>query len=213
MSKLYFAYGSNLHKRQMAYRCPDAKAFSLFHLEDWKLVFRGVADIIPSPGDKVSGGLWVVSENDELALDRYEGYRPDGGGMYRKETIAIEPFKIGKETFTEIMFYTMNSDGIMPPSHGYLDTIKQGFKDFGLKLKPLMDAVEAAHDDKNPSHVERRRHQRNGRPAFAPRPSEAKKKKSPTIIRATTTNPTTTNSTTNDKQLSLWRKAMTIYGD
>lgn len=207
MAKLYFAYGSNLNKHQMTVRCPDAKAFSLFHMEDWKLVFRGVADIVESQGDKVSGGLWVVSDRDEYALDRYEGYRPDGSGMYRKESILIEPFKIKGETFTEIMFYVMNSEGIYPPSQGYLDSIKQGFKDFGLKLKPLLDAVEASYDDKNPSHIERRRHQRNGRPALAPRPSEAKK--SP--IKVIDSKPIEHNAT--DEQIAVWRKAMTVYGD
>jgi len=209
MSKLYFAYGSNLNKRQMALRCPDAKAFSLFHLEDWKLVFRGVADIAYSPGDKVSGGLWIISDKDELALDRYEGYRPGGTGMYRKESILIEPFKIGKETFTEIMFYVMNSTGIFPPTLGYLDCIRQGFKDFGLRPKPLMDAVEASYDDKNPSHVERRRHQRNGRPTLAPRPSDKQKMKSP--LKVVDTKPI--EHKPDSKQLSLWRKAMAVYGD
>jgi hypothetical protein len=204
MAKLYFAYGSNLNKGQMLRRCPDAKAYSLFHLEDWKLVFRGVADIVQSPGDFVAGGLWIITETCEQALDIYEGYRPDGSGMYRKESIAIEPFKIGKHTFTEIMFYVMNSDGIFPPSHSYFDCIKQGFKDFGLKIKPLMDACEASHDDKAPSHVERRRHQRNGRPALAPRPSAKKKNKSG--IAVVSTKPKA-------KQLSLWQRAMTVYGD
>jgi hypothetical protein len=209
MSKLYFAYGSNLNKSQMAKRCPDAKAYSLFHLEDWKLVFRGVADIVPSPGDKVSGGLWIVSARDEEELDRYEGFRRDGTGMYRKETIDIEPYKIRGETFTEIMFYVMNSEGIFPPSQGYLDSIKQGFKDFGLKLKPLIDAVEASYDDKNPSHIERRRHQRNGRPELAGRPSESKKKKLPIKV----TRPATTTTQATPEQLSLWRRAMTVYSD
>jgi hypothetical protein len=211
MSKLYFAYGSNLSHRQMRLRCPDAKPYHLLMLDDWKLVFRGVADIAYSPGDKAPGGLWVISENDEINLDRYEGYRPDGSGMYRKETIQIHPFKIGKETFTEIMFYVMNSDGIYPPSVGYLAGIKDGYRDFGLKLKPLNDAVEASYDDKNPSHVERRRHQRNGRPALAPRPSVVKamqKNKLPTI---TTTQSTEVKAT--KAQLDLWRKAMTVYGD
>jgi hypothetical protein len=205
MSKLYFAFGSNLNKRQMAARCPDAKAFSLFHLEDWKLVFRGVADVVPSPGDYVAGGLWIISARDEEALDRYEGFRRDGSGMYRKETIAIEPYKIRGETFTEIMFYVMNSEGIYPPSIGYLDSIKQGFRDFGLKMKPLHDAVEASYDDKNPSHVERQRYQRTGRPTLAPRPSD-KKNKSP--IKVTNTKPKP-----KPAQGSLWHRAMTVYGD
>jgi hypothetical protein len=200
----------------MARRCPDAKPFSLFHMENWKLVFRGVADIVPSPGDYVPGGLWIISDNDELALDRYEGFRADGSGMYRKETIAIEPYKIKGETFTEIMFYVMNSDGIFPPSQYYLASIKEGYKNFGLKTKPLIAAVEASYDDKNPSHVERRRHQRNGRPTLAARPSELKKnKQSP--IKVIDSKPADAkphnDHKPNAEHAALWRKAMTVYGD
>lgn len=212
MSKLYFAYGSNLNKAQMAYRCPDAEAFSLFLLENWKLVFRGVADIVRSPGDYAPGGLWIISAKDEIALDVYEGYRPDGTGMYRKIEIPITPYELNGETFTAIMFYVMNSDGIMPPSLGYLASIREGYKDFGLRLKPLNDAVEASWDDKNPSHVERRRHQRKGRPMLAQRPSELKKQKQK-IKLLNGGKPITNAKPVNDKQLSLWRKAMTVYGD
>jgi len=203
MAKLYFAYGSNLNKRQMTRRCPDARPLSLLHLENWKLVFRGVADIVPSPGDFVSGGVWVISDNDERALDIYEGYRGDGSGMYRKVGVPIEPFKMRGETFTELMFYVMNSDGIMPPSEGYLASIREGFKDFGLRLKPLNDAVEASWDDKNPSHVERRRHARKGRPTLAVRPSSEKKKAKVTV----------TNSEPTPAQRATWQRAMTIHSN
>jgi hypothetical protein len=213
MSKLYFAYGSNMNHRQMKTRCPDAKPYHLLLLDDWKLVFRGVADIVHSPGDKAPGGLWVISANDETYLDRYEGYQPDGSGMYRKETIEILPFKIGKETFTEIMFYVMNSDGIFPPSTYYLDGIRQGYRDFGLKTKPLNDAVEASYDDKNPSHVERRRYQRTGRPTLAPRPSVVKAMKDRKLpVFPVPNNPSTEVKPTKE-QLSLWSRAMTVYGD
>ena len=44
-SKLYLAYGSNLNKRQMAVRCPDAKPVGAAMIYGWELCFRGVADI------------------------------------------------------------------------------------------------------------------------------------------------------------------------
>ena len=74
MSKLYFAYGSNLNKSQMALRSPTAKALGSAYFPNWRLVFRGVADI--EHGDEqdlLPVGIWRIEEADEAALDRYEG--------------------------------------------------------------------------------------------------------------------------------------------
>ena len=71
---LYLAYGSNLNKKQMSRRCPKAIPLEGVVIEDWKLVFRGVADIEPSKGSMLSAGLWRITEDCEKALDSYEGY-------------------------------------------------------------------------------------------------------------------------------------------
>ena len=44
------AYGSNISVEQMAVRCPDAKIAGMAVLQDWKLVFKIHADIIPCEG-------------------------------------------------------------------------------------------------------------------------------------------------------------------
>ena len=71
---LYFAYGSNLNQEQMSGRCPDAKPLGKFTLENWRLVFRGVADIEPHEGSLLMCGLWDITSRDEKNLDRYEGF-------------------------------------------------------------------------------------------------------------------------------------------
>ena len=77
---LYFAYGSNLNHDQMHRRCGDSEYIKNFILEGYKLSFcavsgnYGVANIIKKSGSKVPGGIWEISEIDEKALDRYEGY-------------------------------------------------------------------------------------------------------------------------------------------
>ena len=43
---LYIAYGSNMNKNQMRIRCPKAKPMGAYFLDGWRLVFRGVADMI-----------------------------------------------------------------------------------------------------------------------------------------------------------------------
>jgi gamma-glutamylcyclotransferase (GGCT)/AIG2-like uncharacterized protein YtfP len=174
--KLYFAYGSNMNKQQMKSRCPNARPIGAMKLDDYVLVFRGVADIVPSPGDKVSGAVWRLTDACEAALDRYEGFRPNdpADGMYRKETIALEPFNAGGEIHTELMFYVMNSTGIMPPSHSYFAGIRDGYKDFGLSTRPLLAALKASHNDKAPSHIERQRRRRTNHPPLAQSPQKAR---------------------------------------
>ena len=39
--RFYLAYGSNLNKNQMRYRCPDAKVVGVASLIGWRLLFKG----------------------------------------------------------------------------------------------------------------------------------------------------------------------------
>lgn len=163
---LYFAYGSNLNIAQMRVRCPLATPIGKFKVNDLRLVFRGVADVVDEPGAFCWGGLWRITEQCEVALDRYEGFRAEdpAAGMYRKEYFPLrEPW----EGHEQVLFYQMNSTGIYPPSEGYLNCIMQGYRNFRLPLSYLRDAVRASWDDKAPSHVERQRYRRNGRPRLA----------------------------------------------
>ena len=107
----------------MQWRCKDAVCLGTHTLQGYQLVFRFYADIIPSQDNVVKGGLWEISENDETALDRYEGY-PDLYEKYYED---------------EIMFYRMCDEnrnyGL--PSNGYLEDLLAGMEDFGLD--PLVD--------------------------------------------------------------------------
>lgn len=162
---IYFAYGSNLNIAAMARRCPDAVPLGSFTLDDARLVFRGVADCVYESGGKCLGAIWQITPKCEASLDRYEGI---GSGMYRKEIVPLE----GIDGEDSLMYYAMNSTGIMPPSKGYLDTIRQGYRDFRLPLRHLNDAVRSSWDKKAPSHIERRRLRRTGRQPFADRPAD-----------------------------------------
>jgi hypothetical protein len=152
---LYFAYGSNLNKDAMRYRCPAAKPISKFMMPNSRLVFRGVADCIEEPGADCPGAIWEITAACERSLDRYEGI---GSGFYSKVFLPISGYP-GEDN---LMLYVMNSTGIMPPTAGYLETIKQGYRDFGLALKPLREAVRHAWQDKDKTFHERRRRHRDG---------------------------------------------------
>lgn len=164
---LYFAYGSNLNIQQMKHRCPKAAPLGNFYLRDFRLVFRGVADIIYWPGGVCPGGLWSITKDCEEALDRYEGYKIEApnNGLYRKS--IVEVFNTDGELSMEVMTYQMNSAGIFPPSQLYLDSIIQGYRDFRLPRKRLRAAVKRSYDQKKPTKHLMRRYERKGFPRLA----------------------------------------------
>jgi gamma-glutamylcyclotransferase (GGCT)/AIG2-like uncharacterized protein YtfP len=129
---LYFAYGSNLNIEQMGFRCGDAEPVRTLALRDWRLVFRGVADIEPSKGDTVQGALWRVSAADEAALDIYEGIEH---GLYRKVLFTLN------DSDEHCFMYLMNSKRVGVPTERYFQTIEQGFADWELDTTTLYDAL------------------------------------------------------------------------
>lgn len=88
--KLYVAYGSNLDKEQMKYRCPSARPVQSGYLDNWQLIYRGsktgaYASIRYKKGCRVPVGLWEITKHDERFLDRYEGYPI----FYQKKNIFV----------------------------------------------------------------------------------------------------------------------------
>lgn len=132
--KYYMAYGSNLNKAQMAYRCPDAVPVATAQIPNYELVFRrGFLTIEPKKGCSVPVAVWSISDRDEKNLDRYEGFP----NFYFKQTfpIMLNGWKDGtiavSEKVGEAMAYIMN-DGfsIQAPTNSYYNTVRQGYVDF-----------------------------------------------------------------------------------
>lgn len=134
MGKIYIAYGSNMNKEQMSRRCPNARPIGKTILKDYKLVFKGVADIEKSEGEEVPVALWEITKECEKALDIYEGYPR----LYRKEYVQIEIN--GKIELA--MVYVMNYSKGAKPSEYYYNVIKQGYKDFDINMAPLEKALK-----------------------------------------------------------------------
>lgn len=134
MGKKYIAYGSNMNIEQMSRRCPNAKPIGKTVLKNYKLVFKGVADIEKSESEEVPIVVWEITKECEKALDIYEGYPR----LYRKEYVQIEID--GK---TELaMVYVMNYAKGAKPSEYYYNVIKQGYKDFDINIAPLEKALK-----------------------------------------------------------------------
>ena len=139
--RLYIAYGSNLNLEQMKRRCPTAEVVGTAELKNWRLRFRGgshsaVATIEREQGFTVPVLIWRIQPEDEVALNRYEGFP----FLYRKETLRLTVN--GKRV--RAMVYIMNEAGhpYGIPSAGYLNTIREGYESAGFNVSILYDAVK-----------------------------------------------------------------------
>lgn len=71
----YFAYGSNLHLKQMKRRCPSSKYIGKARLVNyrWQINERGYANVVEAPGHWVDGLVYEINPVDEAKLDINEG--------------------------------------------------------------------------------------------------------------------------------------------
>lgn len=154
---LYWAYGSNLNKAAMAVRCPAARPFSRLTVGDGRLLFRGVADVQPCEGREIPGALWEITRDCERALDLYEGV---ASGFYVRRWLRLRIDGAERPA----LYYVMSPDriGVAPPSEPYLETIIEGYRDFGLDLEQLDRSVRESWDEKHLTPRIRRHRVRRG---------------------------------------------------
>lgn len=130
----YFAYASNLNRKQMAELAPKSKSKFIATLPNFKLTFTsessrgrgGVASIRPQKGDKVLGAVYEISENDLKRLDRYEGYPI----VYDRRKVIV--FTETNEPVEAVTYIKNEQSQEVPPSPEYLAIIRQGYKDWDL---------------------------------------------------------------------------------
>ena len=146
LKRFYIAYGSNLNVRQMRIRCPKAKLVGTATLENHILYFRGsltgsYLTIEPKIGASVPVAVWEITEIDEIALDRYEGYP----NFYYKQdyTLQVTSMDKTKETTLDCFAYVMRSDRpIGIPSDYYVYTCLEGYEYFGFDKRILLNTVD-----------------------------------------------------------------------
>jgi len=92
---LYAAYGTNLDPDQMRERCPHSPSRGAGWLVGWRLTFGGedlgwegaLATVVEDVGDQVFVMVYDVPEQDETALDTWEGA---DSGLYRKIRLRVQ---------------------------------------------------------------------------------------------------------------------------
>jgi len=134
----YFAYGANLNLQGMESRCPGFKKVAPAILYNYKLVFRGVADVAPAKGDAVMGAVYLLTKEHFAALDRFEGFPH----LYLRKVVEVETLS-GKK-LTAIVYVMTKKSKPRPPSASYLNIIIQGLQQWRLSESYQSELIEQA---------------------------------------------------------------------
>jgi gamma-glutamylcyclotransferase (GGCT)/AIG2-like uncharacterized protein YtfP len=127
----YFAYASNLSKKQMQTRCPDSKPMFIAVLPNYRLVFTGwsrtyhggLATIKPFRGEKVRGAIYEVTDACMRKLDKWEtGYSRFKVTVFDEDNQAVQAVTYIKSGQLE---ETM-------PSKEYGEIVHQGYRDWRI---------------------------------------------------------------------------------
>lgn len=131
---LYLAYGMNTNIDQMAGRCPGSISIGRVDIPDYRLVFRGVADVEESYGDMLQTVMWDITPDCEEALDRLEGYPH----FYTKIYLDVT---FGSKTY-QAMMYKMVGERLdySHPNVSYQQMLEEGYQDHGLDLDQIYNA-------------------------------------------------------------------------
>ena len=128
----YFAYASNLSRKQMQERCLDSKPMFSAVLPNYKLVFAGwsrqwrggIASIKSFRGEKVPGAIYEVTEGCLRRLDKHEvGYNRFKVTVFNEDGEPVEAVTYIKSGQLEETL----------PSKEYFALIQQGYRDWEIE--------------------------------------------------------------------------------
>ena len=131
---LYFAYGMNTNRAEMAQRCPGAMSLGHARLVDRIFRFATHADVVKCKGSYVDGVLWTIDDFHLNALDRLEGYP-----YYynrRRLRVAHDNRIVMAETY---YMQPGNLDSL--PSQGYFDMVFEGYNQHNIPLDQVYNSV------------------------------------------------------------------------
>jgi len=102
---LYFAYGANMDRAQMAQRCPRSTPLGLAMLARHRLAVmrEGWLTAVRDAHARVHGVLWDLALADVATLDRFEGL---AGGLYVK---AVQPVIAANGPKRALVYFGANS--------------------------------------------------------------------------------------------------------
>ena len=130
----YFAYATDLNRRQLAKICPDSRPRFKAVLPNYKLIFTGwsrkmrggTASVKPYQGEKVPGAVYELSDIDLRKLDR-EMVSP----AERTRVTALVIDEDG-DSANAAFYVNRTQSQETEPSREYLTEIQQGYRDWEI---------------------------------------------------------------------------------
>jgi len=143
MKQLYGAYGANTNVDSMARRCPDSTPYhgwahlveSRALLMNHELVFNRYADVRPRSGTGVELAIWEVTAEDLADLDMFEGYP----SFYGRKQVQVR-LASGRPLGVWI-YYMQDNQSLAAPSSGYVDMLREGYRDFSMDSRQIDQAL------------------------------------------------------------------------
>ena len=131
---LYFAYGMNTNRSEMAQRCPGALSLGHARLVDRIFRFATHADVVKCRDSYVDGVLWTIDDFHLNALDRLEGYPY----YYNRRSLRVAH----NDRIVMAETYYMqpgNLDSL--PGQGYFDMVVEGYNQHNIPLDQVYNSV------------------------------------------------------------------------
>ena len=140
----YLAYGANMDSNIMLYRCPGAKFLGTGLLENYRLMFKGkepnaYATIEQWDGYRVPYVLWEISDDNEIALDDWEGYPLN----YSKAVAEVE---FGGEKVLAMFYQKPEKHPVGQPMTHYVEVLDAAYKKYGFDFSILNAALKLSDD-------------------------------------------------------------------
>jgi cation transport regulator ChaC len=153
----YFGYGSNMSPSIFCERRGMRPLASRWGwLDDHALRFdlpvgpgeRGVANVVPSPGVRTCGVLYLLASDECARLDRSEGVHV---GWYQRAPVDV--LAEGRELVPAFTYRSARSDPRRKPSPRYLGLLLDGARHHGLPTEyvAFLAQHELAVDERQPA--------------------------------------------------------------
>ena len=131
----YFAYGTNLIKKQTAERCSGSKPKFSAVLPNYKLIFTGwsrqwkggTASVKPFKGEKVKGAVYEISESDLRKLDKFQDYPV----TYNRLNVTV--WTDDGDPAPAVTYIKNEQSPETQPSLELLVAIRQGYRDWEIE--------------------------------------------------------------------------------
>ena len=131
----FFLYADNLNPSQLKARAPEHKMSGRAYLPDhtihfcrWSTQWRcGLASITPSPGERVWGVVFEITDEDLKLLDEFDNDLPPGAFHHLQVTVVTEEGeKILVTTHAAVPI------GKFKPKEHYLEWVMKGVQHWKL---------------------------------------------------------------------------------